>query len=131
MIAVLLFGAAYFLIGAVFPNPPASDPSQFAWRLAAWVLSIAAFAGQVGIEHFRLHNKPRLTAFHTAAAVALGALAIAISANIRSINAAAGHGRSMVSAIVIWPLAGGLLAFVAAWVTAVVLNLVWSNDRSR
>ncbi len=129
MIAVVLFGAAYFLIGVVFPNPPASDPNQFAWRLAAWVLSFAAFAGQIGLEHFRFRNAPRVTAFRTATAVALGALAIAVSANIHAMNAASGPRRGMTAAMVIWPIVGGLMGFVAAWIVAAVLARLRVSDR--
>lgn len=124
-----VFGAIYFLIGAVFPNPPASDPSQFAWRLAAWVLSVAAFAGQIGLEHFRFRRTPSVTAFRTAAAVALGALAIAVSANIHAMNAAGGPRRGMAAAMVIWPILGGLGAFVVAWIVAGGLARLRASDR--
>lgn len=129
MITVFLFGVAYFLIGVVFPNPPASDPHQFAWRVAAWVLSFGAFFGQIGLEHFLFRSKPRTTAFRTGAAVALGALAIAISANIHAMNSTAGHRGTIALAMVIWPIAGGLLGAAAAWVVAAVLGWFRVSDR--
>jgi hypothetical protein len=117
-----VFAVVYFLIGVVFPNPPASDSTQFAWRLAAWVLFAGAFALHIGIEHFKFRNTPRTTALHAGAGMALGAFAIAVAANVHAYRFGTGNRASIALALVIWPLMSGLPAFAVAWVSATVLN---------
>jgi hypothetical protein len=115
---VLLFGAAYLVIAVWFPNPPASNPRQFVWRIAAWILCALAYAMHIGLEHFRLGNAPRRTAFNVAAAVALGAFGVAVSANIHALTAKTGNHGSLALALVIWPVVFGLPALVVAWAAA-------------
>jgi hypothetical protein len=115
---VPLFGVVYLFIAVWFPNPPASNPSQFAWRVAAWILCALAFAIQIGLEHFRLGSTPRRTAVRVAAAVALGAFGVAAAANIHALRAQTGNHGLMALALVIWPVAAGVPAFVVAWVAA-------------
>jgi len=125
--SVILFGIVYFVVAYAFPNPPASDPTQFLWRLASWVICILAFALQIGFEHFRLGNAPRRTALHATAAVALAAFALAAAANIHGITAGTGNQRLLAFALIIWPIIAGLPAFFVAWVAAGVLARVRSN----
>ena len=56
--AVIPFGVVYFVVGVGLPNPPASNPAQFMWRLAAWLICAVTFAIHIGFEHFRLRNSP-------------------------------------------------------------------------
>jgi hypothetical protein len=122
MRTAVIFGVAYFLIGVVFPNPPASDSMQFAWRLAAWVLFSAVFAIHIGVEHFKFRNTPRTTALHVGAGMALGAFAIAVAANVHSLRFGTGNRTLMAAALVIWPLLAGLPAFAVAWASATMLT---------
>ncbi len=115
---VLLFGVVYLVIGVWFPNPPASNPRQFVWRIAAWILCAVVFAMHIGLEHFRLGNTPRRTALRAAAAVALGAFGVAVSANIHALTAKTGNHGSLALALVIWPVVFGLPALVVAWAAA-------------
>ena len=114
----------YLVVGIGLPNPPASNPSQFIWRLAAWLICALAFALHIGLELFRLRNSPLRTALHAAASVALGAFALAGAANIHALTAGTGNQRLLALALVIWPILAGLPAFVVAWAAAAVLARV-------
>ena len=115
-------------MGVAFPNPPASNPTQFVWRLAAWLICALAFALHIGLEHFRLRNSPRRTALHASASVALGAFALAVAANIHALTAGTGNQRLLALALVLWPIIAGLPAFVVALAVAVGLARVRPND---
>lgn len=128
MRTAIIFAVVYFLIGVVFPNPPASDPTQFAWRLAAWVLFTAAFAIHIGVEHFQLRRVPRTTALHVGEGMALGALAIAASANIHALRFGTSNRGSIALALVIWPLMSGLPAFAVAWASAAILTRLQNRN---
>ncbi|MFL6546867.1 MAG: hypothetical protein ACJ8LM_17015 [Candidatus Udaeobacter sp.] len=128
---VLPFAIFYLLVGALFPNPPAPNPSQFAWRLAAWLICALAFAFHIGLEHFRLGNAPRKTALHASASVALGAFALAAAANIHARTAGTGNERLLAAALGIWPIIAGLPAFVVALAVAAGLARLRPNDEPR
>ena len=122
MRAVILFGIVYGVVGIAFPNPSAANKMQFMWRLGAWLICALAFAIHIGLEHFRYRNSPKRTAFHAAAAVSLGALALAVAANIHALRAGSGNQRLLTLALVIWPIITGVPAFILAMVAAVVLT---------
>lgn len=122
--AAILFGFACLVAGlaiAALANASASDEMRFTWRLAAFVAGAAAFAVQIGYEHFRLNNSPSTTALHTSAGVALGAFALAAAANVRALWAGSSHGLSRAFALVVWPVLGAAIAFIAALSAAAVL----------
>ena len=127
--AAIPFGMVYLVVGVAFPNPPASDETQFMWRLAAWLTCAVAFALHIGLEHVRFRNSPRRTAFHAAASVALGALALAAAANIHALTAGTGNQRLLALALVIWPIIAGVPAFVVALAAAAGLARVRPNDQ--
>ena len=122
MRAVILFGIVYGVVGIAFPNPSAANKWQFIWRLGAWLICALAFAIHIGLEHFRYRNSPSRTAFHAAAAVSLGALALAVAANIHALRAGSGNQRLLTLALAIWPIITGVPAFILALVAAVVLT---------
>jgi hypothetical protein len=122
---VLLVGAAYLVAGLLFgalAAGAASHQMRVAWRLAAWMVSAAAFAAQIGYEHFQLRIRPRATAVHAALAVAMGACAVAVAANIHALRTGAGNHTLLALALVIWPVATAGPAFLAAWAVAVGLE---------
>jgi hypothetical protein len=127
---MLFFGTVYLVVGVWFPNPPASNPRQFAWRVAAWILCALAFAIQIGFEHVRLRNAPRKTAFHAAGAVGLGAFGVAVAANLHVLAAKTGNQASLALALVIWPVVAGLPALVVAWVAAAGLGRLRSDENA-
>src|SRR5262249_42230233 len=84
---VILLGGVYFVVGiafAAFAGWSASNQMRTAWRLAAWVISAVAFATHVGYERLRLRNSALTTALRTSMAVAVGAFALAVAANVHA-----------------------------------------------
>jgi hypothetical protein len=122
--AVLLVGILYALAGIVFgafAGSAASNQERVAWRLAAWVISAAAFAVHIGYEHLRLRSSLRTTALHASFAVALGAFGLAVAATL---HAQRTNHHFPAIALVIWPVATALPAFVVALAAAAVLTRV-------
>ena len=129
--AVIVVSLLYVLVGIVFPNPPVSDPTQFIWRLAAWIISAVTFGAHFWYENFRLRNSPRRTALHVSMAVALGAFGLAVLANIHSLQAGAGNRLLLALALVIWPIMTGMPAFVVALAAAFGLARIRSHDKPK
>ena len=129
-LTVVLFGAVYLTVGVFFPNPSATDKSQFIWRLAAWAICALAFAIHIGLEHFRFRNSLSWIALHAALAVAFGALGLAAAANIHGYTTGTGRPVLLALALVLWPLITGAPAFLAAFVLAAVLAQIKKDARS-
>lgn len=122
--AALITGVLYLVAGLLFAalaGSAGSNDVRVAWRLAAWVTSAAAFAAHIGYEHVRLRDSPRTTAWHAAAAVALGAFGLAVAANIHAQQVASSHRGRLIIALAAWPALTAVPAFVAALVVAAVL----------
>jgi hypothetical protein len=117
--AALLIGVFYFLVGRVFAWP--ATHVQL-WRLAAWVVSGGAYAAHIGYEHFGLRSSPRSTALHVAAAVAIGALGLAVAGMIHSLSTTSTVRPVWLLALVLWPAVTAVPAFLGAFVAAVVLQ---------
>jgi hypothetical protein len=112
--AVILVGVVYLVTGLTFAAlAAASNQMRGTWRLAAWVMSAAAFAAHIGYEQVRLRSSPGTTALHASLAVALGAFGLAVAANVHAQTAAIPQ-RSIVLALVLWPVLTALPAFVVA-----------------
>jgi hypothetical protein len=119
--AVILVGLFYALVGVVFAWPVAHAR---AWRLAAWAVSAVVYAIHIGYECFRLRNAPLRTAMHVAFAVALGALGLAVAANLHSMGvpSTAGHRRLLLIALAAWPAIAAVPAFLVALALAAMLS---------
>jgi len=117
----LLAGVAYLLIGRLFPNPP-TNPQ--AWRLAAWIASAIVFAAHIGYERFIVRGSPRSIALHTATAVAIGALGLAVAGMSHSISTGAGVRPIWIVALVAWPAITAVPAFFVALVASQLLARV-------
>jgi hypothetical protein len=123
---VLLLGVVYFVIAVgfgAFAASAASNSMRVNWNRLAFLASGVAFAVHIGYEHFRLRNSPRITASHTSIAVAIGAFALALSANIHDLRSASGYRPRMLIALVAWPLLTAVPAFIVALVVAALLTL--------
>src|SRR5688572_18943262 len=83
MVAALLAGGTYLLIGRVFARPTAHVQE---WRVAAWLVSGIVFALHFLYERFRMNHRPSLTAFHTALGAALGALGLAVAGMLHDLS---------------------------------------------
>jgi hypothetical protein len=124
---MLLVGAVYLVAGIGFGALAAAAPShqlRVAWRLAAWLASAIAFAAHIGYEHVRRRSSPRTTALHVSLAVAAGAFALAMAANIHALRTASGNHRLLAIALVVWPVLGAVPAFVVALAAALELARV-------
>ena len=117
--AALLVGAVYLAIGRVSASQ--SDNVR-AWRLAAWLLSGAIFAAHIWYEHSLLRSHHRLTAFHAAVAVAIGAFGLAVAAMIHSLSTAAGFRPVWFLALLLWPAVTAVPAFLVALLIAALLT---------
>jgi hypothetical protein len=126
--AVLLLAIFYTLVGVLFALP---GTHVRVWRLAAWLVSVAAFVLHVGFERFRLHNAPRSAALHVALAAALGAFGLAVAAIAHSVVVGTGseHQHLLLIALVVWPVITGgpafLVGLVASWVFT---RIPWSTS---
>ena len=109
-------------VAAALAHGAGSNQMRVTWRLAAWVISAAAFAAHIGYEHVRLRSSPTTTALHASLAVAMGAFALAVAAMVHA-QAASGLQHSHALALVLWPAVTALPAFVVALAAAAGLAL--------
>ena len=127
---VVLFGAAYFVFGvafAAFARWSATNSMHEIWNRLGFLASAVAFALHIGYEHFRLRNSPLITASHVSMAVALGAFALAVSANVHGYRVGSSNMRLVAFALVVWPAITAVPAFVVALVAAAGLALRRGN----
>ena len=123
---VALLGAVYFVFGvafAAFASWAASNSMRETWNRLGFLASAIAFALHIGYEHFRLRNSPLITASHVSIAVALGAFALAVSANVHGYRVGTSNQRLLAFALVAWPAITAVPAFVVALVAAAALAL--------
>lgn len=122
LLAAVLAGAAYLAIGvgfAEFARHAATREMRLFWRLAAWAGSFVVLALHFAHETVRCRRPPRRAAFHVAAGVALGAFGLAGWINAH----ASASARSPLAplALIVFPLATGIPAFLGAWAAAAVM----------
>jgi hypothetical protein len=123
---VLLIGAVYFVFGvafAAFARWSASSSLHETWNRLGFLASAIAFALHIVYERFRLRTSALVTASHVAMAVALGAFALALSANIHGYRVGSSNQRLLAVALLGWPAITALPAFVVALITAAGLGL--------
>lgn len=123
----MVFGVFYAVIGVVFAWP---ENHVRAWRMAAWLVSAAAYAAHIGYESFRTRAAAGRAALRVASAVALGAFGLALSATIHSflVGSTGQHRRLVLLALAIWPIMTGLPAFLVALATSHMLTqLPWTT----
>ena len=122
----ILVGAVYFLFGvgfAALAGRSASSSMRETWNRLGFVASAVAFGAHIGYEHLRLRNSPLITSSHISTAVALGAFALAVSANIHGYRVGSSNKRLLALALVAWPAITAIPAFVVALVVAAGLGL--------
>lgn len=120
-----LLGAVYFVFGvafATFASWSASHSMRVTWNRLGFLASAIAFALHIGYEYFRLRNSPLTTAAHVAIAVALGAFALAVNANVHGYRVGSSNKRLLAFALLAWPVITAVPAFVVALVTAAGLT---------
>jgi hypothetical protein len=122
----ILVGLLYLAVAiatSTLAGAAASDPMRFFWRLSAFVMSAVVLAAHIAYEHSRLRNTARPTAWHASVAVAFGAFALALVANIHDLGSASGYRPRMLIALVAWPLLTAVPAFVVALAAAAALGV--------
>ena len=130
----ILLGAVYFVFGigfAALAGSSASSSMRVTWNRLGFVASAVAYAlhigyehfRYIGYEHFRLRNSSLKTAWHVSIAVALGAFALAVSANIHGYRVGSSNKRLLAFALVAWPAITAIPAFVVAFVATAGLGL--------
>lgn len=122
----ILLGAVYFVFGvafAAFASWSGSNSTRETWNRLGFLSSAVAFALHISYEHFRLRNSPLITAAHVSVAVALGAFALAVSANIHGYRVGSNNKRLLAFALIAWPAITAIPAFVVALVAAAGLGL--------
>src|SRR5262249_59648580 len=79
---VIVVGAIYFVIGygSAALDPAIPDQRRFMWRLTAWIASVAVMSTHIAYEHVRRGDSTAVAARHTALAVALGGVFLALAA---------------------------------------------------
>jgi len=121
----MLVAIVYPVVGIAFAalaNLSASHEMVVAWRLAAWLVSAAAFAAHLRYEHFRLRSSPLRAAWHVAVAVALGAFLLAVWVIVHGHWGASSHqSRFAPLALVVFPAVTGVPAFVVGFIAVAVL----------
>src|ERR1043165_1203549 len=83
----MVVAAVYIVVGIVLAGliiPTVADAMRIYWRLGAWGACGVAFGMHIWHEHFRPGNSPVRAAWHVAAAVAVGAIGIAVWVNVQS-----------------------------------------------
>jgi hypothetical protein len=122
--AVLFLGVVYFVAGILFgtlANRADSHQMLVRWRLAAWVVSAAAFGAHIAYEQVRLRSSPSLAALHVSSAAGLGAFGLAVAANVHAQTVSAHqHSLALALSLVIWPVITALPGFVVALVLAIL-----------
>ena len=126
LIRVMVVGVVYFVIGygsTLFDQP---FSGLHFWRLAAWVASAAVYFLHLGYEHFKLANRPTITAINAGLAVAIGGFLLAVAAitHAAMVSEHAPFGRFLI-ALIAWPLITGVPAFLVTLVISWILQ--WLN----
>ena len=131
---IVLVGVAYAVIGV---GSAALDDAVWAggwrpWRVAAWAASLAVAATHVGYELYRLGSAPGRTARHAAAAVAIGALGIALGANVhwlRTHTPGQPAPPAPLLALPLFPLITAIPAYLGAFAVATLLTRLSRRGR--
>ena len=123
--AVVVFGTIYGVIGIISGTfPVSSNEMRIALRLVAWLVSAVGFAAHIWYEGSRLHDLPRTSALHVSMAVALGALILAVAANVHELSTASNYRSSIAIALVTWPALTAVPAYFVALASAAVLRRI-------
>ena len=126
-LVILLVSAFYCMVAGLaftaFASWSHSQRGVFAWRLASFIVSLIAFVSHIAYERYLAGSRPLIAALRAAVAVALGALGLAVAANIHSVGVEGANHRLLAMALIIWPVMTGLPAFVVAWAVSAGLKV--------
>ncbi len=126
ILAAVLYAAAGVITGKLSALA-ATDQMKFVWRASAFIVSAIVFAAHLIFERWQRRSSGPTTAWHTSLAVALGALGLAVNANIHDVTSPSGYRPRMLIALVAWPALTAVPAFFVALVLAAMLSLRPNN----
>ena len=86
-----------------------------------------AFAAHIAYEHFRLRYSSLFVALHTALAVAIGAILLALAGMINSLWTRSPLRPIWLLALVLWPAITAVPAFFVALAASAILARYWPN----
>ena len=118
-------GLFYLVIGLMFgelAGRATSAEMRVGWRLAAWVISAAAFAAEVAYERLRLASSALSASWHTAFGAGVGAFALAV---VAAVHVGAGFDARYALALVAWPA----ITMIPAFPVALVLSAIFRARR--
>jgi len=127
---VLLASAAYIVVGiatAALAGMASSPSGVKAWRLAAWLLSLAIFGVQIAIERRRRLGRVSV-AVSVALAVAIGAFVLAALGPLRSHWGDPSRLKLALLSLVAWPVLTGIPAFLVALTAGFFLDRFATDD---
>jgi hypothetical protein len=133
LLTVIPFCGAYVVVGLVtaqFAGSAASVQSRTAWRLIAWGLGLLVYSAQLIVERIHFNNTTLRSALHASAAVALGALVLAVAGPVRT-HWGTGSQQLALTSLLLWPVLTGLPSFVLALGVGAVLGRVSERARSK
>ena len=122
--ALILFTIIYIIIGIVFftlANSSSSTDMRDLWRWTAIIVSAVVFVLNIRYEHYRLNNPPRTTALDVSVVVAIAAFFLALYAYIYGLITNSESQNLMLYALVVWPFATGVPAFLISLAAATFL----------
>ncbi|MDH4107628.1 MAG: hypothetical protein OEW35_04880 [Gammaproteobacteria bacterium] len=112
-----IFGLAYFGLGvssALISNPLQSELGQASIRVGIFLVGIAVYVSHIRIELAGLPGRPRAAALLVALGVASGTFLLAVYAVSMALWETSRVGTALLAALVIWPVATGIPAFLVA-----------------
>lgn len=129
---MILVALTYAVVGVATADFARSPTSQIrtAWRLAAWLLSLVAFAGHIAYEQLRFRSTVRSTAAHTAAAVAVGAFLLAAAGPVRSHWGTTEFLRVSLLSLAVWPILTGVPAYLVALVIGMIVRRLGVREQT-
>jgi len=131
---VASFGLMYLGLGvgsAVISNDLDSAPVQASIRVGIFLVAVAVFSCHLRVEIARSAQKLGASALISSSAVALGTFQLAVYAVSLSWWDSSHVPTSMLSALLIWPVATGLPAFLAALVLGSVMARLSRRAKSQ
>lgn len=118
------FGLVYLGLGvgsALLSNDLESATVQASVRVGILLVAVAVFYGHLRVELARSGERLRVSGLTTSGAVALGTFLLALYAVSAAWRDASRLPTSLLSALLVWPVAAGLPAFLAALILGSVI----------
>jgi hypothetical protein len=114
---VILVGLIYLALGvisAVVSNPLRSEFLQAAIRISIFLVALAVYYYSLRLEMNRFDSGIKKSALLTSSAVAVGTFLLAVYAIGMEWWETSGVRNSLLTALIIWPVATGIPAFLMA-----------------